>query len=101
MINMQRYERGDTVRIEVTFTNAAGVLTDPTTPQYSVTDPDGTSFDTGNLTKVSLGLYRADVQSDVDADLGYWTIKVWGTYSVVAGSRRILDSTRFQMVDVI
>ncbi len=98
---MEKYERGDTVRIEVTFTNAAGELTDPTSPQYSVTKPDGASFDTGALTKVSVGLYRADVQSDTDADLGYWVIKVWGTYTVGAGSRRILDSTRFQMADVV
>ena len=98
---MDKYERGDTVRIEVTFINADGELTDPSLPKYSVTKPDGASFETGDLDRVSVGLYRADVQSDTDADLGYWIVKVWGNYSVAAGTRRILDSTKFLMVDVI
>jgi len=98
---MHKYERGDTVRVDVTFRDAAGDLIDPSTPRYSVYKPDGVTFLADqDLTYVSLGCYRADVQLEMTADIGYWTIKVWGFYTIGGGSKRILNSDKFKVEEV-
>jgi len=97
MAVIQKYERGDTMRVRGTFRDEDGDLVDPTTPTVIVYKPDKTIKETTVMTKISTGIYRADIATELTDDLGYWIVKVWGLY----GSKRILNSEKIMMVDVI
>jgi len=97
VITMQKYERGDTIRITAIFRDNNGTLVDPTSPQYDVRKPDGTTYVTiSDLQKIGTGSYQADIDTSLDADLGYWRVRAWGTYN----THRILEAEKFEIVDV-
>jgi len=98
VIHLQKYERGDTVRVTVIFRDNAGTPIDPTGPQYDVRKPDGTVYVAASaLNKLGVGTYQADIDTSFNADLGYWRIRTWGTYN----GHRILEANKFEMVDVM
>jgi uncharacterized protein YfaS (alpha-2-macroglobulin family) len=97
MIVMQKYERGDTVRITITFRDNDDQLIDPSSPTYDVRKPDGTIYIAPTaLSKMGVGIYQADIDTSLDADLGYWRIRAWGIYN----THRILEAEKFELVDV-
>ena len=94
---MEKFERGDTIRVLATFKDLEGNLVDPTTPKYSVYYPDGNIYlSDQDLTRISIGEYYADIPTSLDADIGYWEIEVYGYYS----ANRILNRDRVMMVEV-
>ena len=60
----QAYDIGDTRRLEATFKDIAGVLTDPTAVTFTMEEPDGTitTYNTvgANLKNPSVGVYHVD-----------------------------------------
>jgi uncharacterized protein YfaS (alpha-2-macroglobulin family) len=94
---MEKYERGDTVRITVIFKDNNGTLIDPTSPLYDVRKPDGATYISAtSLTKIGTGTYQADIDTSLDADVGYWRVRAYGTY----GGHRILEAEKFELVDI-
>lgn len=55
------YDLGDTVRLQATFTNAAGALADPATVSFIVRDPTGTettyTYAAATVSKASVGVF--------------------------------------------
>jgi len=93
---MQRYERGDTMRITANFYDADGELVDPTTPTCVVYKPDGSLKESTLMTQSATGIYYADVTTDLADDLGYWKVKCYGLY----GTKRILNSEKVLVEEV-
>ena len=98
MNNIQKYERGDSVTITAVFRDNDGNLITPSNTLYDVRKPDKTYLLSGaTINAVGTGTYKADIDMDLDADLGTYTIRVYGTYN----GHRILNSEHFAVVDVI
>lgn len=74
---------GSTVRITGTFTNAAGVATNPTTTTITVEKPDGTdtAYTGGQLTNPATGTLYVDIVPDA---AGRWDYRIVGTGAVAA-----------------
>lgn len=93
---MQRYERGDTMRVWAYFYDADGILVDPTTPTCVVYKPDKTLKESTLMTKSATGIYYADITTELDDDLGYWRFKCYGLY----GTKRILNTEKVLVEEV-
>ena len=80
---MNKYDVGDAVRLEASFTDMAGVPTDPTTVELRIRKGDGTVVEvTGaSITKDSAGEYHYDL-SLADAPSGIWVYVFEGTGTV-------------------
>jgi len=80
------YDVGDRVRLTGTFT-ASGSPVDPTTVTLYYQDPSGNdtikTYALGQLTKVSTGVYRFDL--DID-EAGKWYYRFAGTGACVTAS---------------
>lgn len=76
---MADYDVGDVARLEATFRDTAGVLTN-TTVTLTVKKPDGTSS-TPSTSNPSTGLYRADISIDQP---GVWVYRFAGTGAVTS-----------------
>lgn len=80
---MNAYDRGDLVRLTATFTDTAGVATDPTTVTCRVRSPAGTTtvdtYSPGSITKDSTGVYHLDVNA---SESGQWWYRWEGTGAV-------------------
>lgn len=91
MAQRNAYEVGDRVRLTATFTDEDDALTDPTEVTIRVQDPSGNeASDTynggaGNVTRVSLGVFRLFVTID---ESGRWHWKANGTGALVAAQER-------------
>lgn len=78
-------DRGDLVSCIVTFTNAAGVPTDPTTITVSTINPTGAAsqtnyvYPTTGLTRTSAGVYELQFTATM---AGVWIIRAVGTGAV-------------------
>jgi len=85
---MQKYERGDTMKIRAVFTDSdSGSLVDPTTPMCCIKKPDGTGVHDAAMSQVGTGTYTAEYTLSTNADLGYWYVRCYGTYdSKVCGN---------------
>ena len=95
---MQKYERGDTMKILGYFTDPdTGVYVDPSDPTCYVYKPDGTVKWSGAMTKIGTGSYKAEVSTDFTDDLGYWKVRIYGTYT----GKRVVETERLWMVEVI
>lgn len=94
---MHKVERGDTIRITAVFTNPdTNEPVDPTNPTCEVYDPDGTEQLSGAMSG-SNGTYQAECQTEFTDPLGYWEVRVYGTY----GSKRGLNAERIKLVEII
>lgn len=69
------YDKGQLVRVSVTFQDTTGAYVDPTTVVLTVIDPAGTTT-TPSVTKDSLGHYHADVNANLS---GTWKYRFTGT----------------------
>jgi hypothetical protein len=84
---MWQFDWGDLARFSVTFTDAVGTATDPTTITYRLLHPDGTTETTYNygtdaaLIRDGVGAYHADV---LLTTVGYWAWRWEGTGAVQA-----------------
>ena len=76
------FTKGDVVRIIATFTDSQGNLTDPTSVTATVRAPNGT-VTTPTATKVSTGVYRADVATNAS---GPWLYRFESTGSAQAAA---------------
>ena len=80
------YNKGQRVRFTATFT-LSSVNTDPTAIVLKIQDPSGNeatyTYALGQVTKVSTGNYRYDL--DID-ETGYWYYRWEGTGAVIATS---------------
>lgn len=94
---MQKYERGNTMKVTAVFKNTSGALVDPTTPTILVTKPDGDTLYSGAMSQVGTGTYSAEVSTEFTTDIGYHLVQVYGFY----GSKRISDAEKVRVVEVI
>ena len=79
---MNSYDKGDLVRLTATFTNSAGVATDPTTVTCRVKSPTTTTvytYNPGTVLKDSTGVYHLDVSASA---VGQWYYRWEGTGAV-------------------
>jgi len=75
------YYIGSLSTLKVTFTNLAGVPTDPTAVSVVVTAPDGTVTTYSSPIHVSTGVYTQDVPV---TQVGSYNFEWYGTGTVVA-----------------
>lgn len=80
------FDVGDLVRADVTFTNSAGNVADPTTVSVIYTSPSGTTTTKTYITdsevvKDSTGKYHIDITID---EAGMWYYRWEGTGTLVA-----------------
>lgn len=99
MSTTSEYEVGTEVRLTVTFRNFEGVVTDPTAVALQIKEPDGvlTAYaypPAGTITKVSAGVYAAQVLLDKS---GPWLYRWEGTGAVNAAREGtlIVDESEF------
>jgi len=91
-----KYERGTTMRITAYFTDPdTGAYVDPTNPTCIVTTPDGTVKLSGAMAQLGTGSYQAECQTEFTDDVGWWTVKVYGTY----GGKRVSETDKVQVVE--
>lgn len=79
---MNSYDKGDLVRLTATFTNSAGVATDPTAVTCQVKSPSATTtytYNPGTVVKDSTGVYHLDVSASA---AGQWWYRWEGTGAV-------------------
>ncbi len=85
-------DRGDTLRITCTFTNLAGVATDPTTIRLEHKLPDGTVntflYSGGQVTKQGVGIYYRDITF---ANGGRHYLRFSGTGTVNAADNQVVN----------
>ena len=94
---MDKIERGNTIRITAIFTDPdTGALVDPTNPTCEVYGPDGTQKLSGVMNQLGTGSYRAECQTEFTDDLGYWTVRCYGTY----GTKRAAQIEKIKVVEV-
>lgn len=94
---MEKFERGTTVRITAYFTDPdTGEYVDPSTVTAEVTTPDGTSKFSGAMSQLGTGSYRAEVQTEFTDDIGYWRVRVYGTYS----GNRVAETDKIKIEEV-
>lgn len=88
------YSVGDLIRISGTFTNAAGVATDPTAVFAKYKDPSGNvttlTYPTdAALVKDSTGVYHVDINAD---EWGWWYYRFYST-----GTGQAANESRFEI----
>ena len=82
---MSAYQKGQTIKLTFSFTNAAGAPANPTTVTAKVEKPDGTetSYATPTITNPSTGTYELIVTGDQSGQWTYRGLGVTGTTSAV------------------
>lgn len=70
------YDRGDLVRCKGTFKDSSGVAIDPGVVRFKVKSPAGTTTeyvygDDGELVRVSVGVYQADINASLSGNWFY------------------------------
>ena len=83
------YDKSEPVRLQVTFLNIAGALTDPTTVLLTVKSPAGVktnyTYALSEITRDSIGVYHKDVAA---SQSGSWYYEWEGTGPVQVVERR-------------
>jgi len=74
------YYAGETYKCQTSVYNE-GTLVDPESITCEILDPAGNSKDSGDMTKVSVGVYNYKYDLDDDASLGKWTAVLTATDS--------------------
>lgn len=100
MVEIKEFDRGETIRINNTFTDIDDVAFDPTTVELKIYDPAGTLIETvtyaaDEIKKSSTGVYYYDYAIAADATVG-WDITKWigvasGFSDVSKGQFKIID----------
>ena len=100
MVEIKSWDRGETVRIDNSYTDGDDVAFDPTTSvELRIYKPDG-SLDTtvaypGDIVKDAVGEYHYDYDIASDADVGWWISKWIGVSAdfsdVSKGQFRVVD----------
>ena len=94
---MEKFERGTTMRITAVCTDPdTGAAVDPTSMTCVVEKPDGTEISSGAMSG-SGGTYTAEVALPFTTDLGYYIVKVYGTYD----TKQVANVDRVKVVQVI
>jgi len=95
---MAAYQRGQSVALTFSFTNAAGAAANPTTVTATVEEPDGTetpytSVSTPAITNTATGSYQLIVTPDQSGQHTYRAVGVTGTTTaVIEGQFSVLRS---------
>jgi hypothetical protein len=95
---MASYERGQSVKLSVAFTDANGTASNPTTVTCRVEEPDGTettytSASTPAVTNPSTGAYQLILAPDQSGNHTYrWTGTTGATVAVDEGQFHVLLS---------
>lgn len=84
------YDKGDVLRVQGVYTNAAGTAIDPSVPMFSVKTPAGTvttyTYPTdAQLVRLSAGTYYLDVRFTLS---GYWTVRMHSSGTGEASEER-------------
>jgi uncharacterized protein YfaS (alpha-2-macroglobulin family) len=84
------YQKGQTVKLSVAFTNAAGAAANPTTVTCKVESPAGaeTTYTTPTITNPSTGSFQLIIVAD---QMGGWRYRWEGT----TGSNVAVDEGQF------
>jgi hypothetical protein len=90
---MSAYQRGQSVRLYVAFTNDVGVAANPTTVTCEVEEPDGTetTYTTPTITNPSTGTFQLIVVPDQS---GMYTYRWEGT----TGTSVAVDEDQFHVL---
>jgi hypothetical protein len=93
---MAAYQKGQTVKVSVAFTDANGAAANPTTVTCKVEKPDGTettytSTSTPSITNPSTGTFQLIVTA---SQSGMWAYRWEG----VTGSTTAIDEEQFTVV---
>jgi hypothetical protein len=86
------YDVGDLVRIQGTFTDAAGAAFDPDVVTAKYLDPSGNATTDASPTKSATGVYYTDVTID---ELGTWYYRFEGT--AAGGAKQGAEESNFQV----
>jgi len=86
------FEMGNTIYFELDYRNISGVLTDPTSPTYTIKTSRGVSSDSGGPTKRSDGIWYIFWTSSASGD---YVLDYAGSIGGYAMKKRIL----FKVVD--
>ena len=100
MADIKTWDRGETIRINNTYTDSDDVVFDPTTIELKIYDPTGTLIETltyaaGDITRVSAGIYYYDYTVAADALIG-WYINKWT--GITSGFSDV-SKTQFRVAD--
>ena len=100
--NIKEWDRGETIRVQNTYTDSADVVYDPDSIQLKVYGPDGAvdttvTYAAGEITKLSTGIYYYDYSIATDASTGWW-ITEW---SAVIDAQTDVASGQFKVRDPI
>ena len=100
MVEIKEFDRGETIRINNTFTDIDDAVFDPTTVELRIYDPSGTLIETvtyaaDEIKKSSTGVYYYDYAIAADATVG-WDITKWigvasGFSDVSKGQFKVAD----------
>ena len=100
MVDIKEFDRGETIRINNTFTDIDDAVFDPTTVELRIYDPSGTLIETvtyaaDEIKKSSTGVYYYDYAIAADATVG-WDITKWigvasGFSDVSKGQFKVAD----------
>lgn len=87
------YNKGQSVRLMVAFTDAAGAAANPTTVTCKVEKPNGTetTYTTPTITNPETGIYQLIVVPD---QMGGWRFRWEGT----TGTAVAVDEDQFQVL---
>ena len=86
MVEIKTWDRGETIRINNSYTNIDSVAYDPTIIELKVYDPSGILISTvtyaaGEIKKSATGVYYYDYVVPSDATIGWWISKWTGSSS--------------------
>lgn len=92
----ERFERDETIIIEVDIKTAAGVLTDPDSIVIYIIDSAGTTkVDGVAMTKDGVGEYHYDHTPGATDVLGLWKVR----FKAVSGTRTSIADTEFYLIE--
>lgn len=83
MVEIKEWDRGETVRLDVTYVDVGEAAFDPTTIEVKIYDPAGSLLKTatyaaGEVKKSATGVYYYDYAVAADAVCGWWVTKWTG-----------------------
>lgn len=86
MVEIKEWDRGETVRINNTYTDIDDVAYDPTTMELKIYNPSGTldatvTYAAEEIKKSATGVYYYDYAVASDATVGWWVTKWAGAAS--------------------
>lgn len=100
MVEIKEWDRGETIRIQNTYTDSNSTLYDPDTIELKIYDPKGLlnttkTFESGEIVKSSTGIYYYDYKIDDEALTGWWISK----WTATIGTQTDRESDQFYVRD--